>query len=284
MKIKTYSNLNTWAFISENTNPLRLYYILRTFNSSGWIRKDNIYKLASEYLFVNPPQVEKIVKQGLNTFWTWKGSVLVLRSVGKIIDNAGVEVLIPDQVFCSLLASRAFFYASFFAADSWRVVDTRGDEIKPAGYKTISREKLSEIFKITKTTQIRYEKIAKIHKKIQYTYSKVNEKTAEKLHFRDNGVYRQRGQYMEDIDRDGEKELVSQTANGYHTNLDARPAPRRFRKSLDNGIGQNYERVFFDRQDAGIRVVSRERRDAFVLSNHKKIGNTKARVFEYVCY
>lgn len=270
--VKTYTAINQMALQDRKlTGVVRLYYLLRHLHPVGWIKeKKEVYRISLEYMGIHKQRTDQIISQGEGVYWDWKGPSLCFRSIKRVIDNAEVEVLLPIHLFETHGKFRSGLY---------KTLDTKPD----GSTRKISRHKKSELLGISKTTQIKYEKLTGIKTKPTFTYSKINEHTYSHLILRDGEILSQRGQWLYDIDRDGEVELVSQSVNEYSTDLIARKAPKRFRKSLYRDGKQNCKRLFYDNQKACIKSVSRDRSTAFMLTRHR-FGNSKASVYEQVSF
>jgi len=206
--IKTFTDFNRVALKRQLTPYIRVWYWLRHHEKtgSGWLNIHVARKTLSE--IYSEGRRDAILRVGNGIWWEFDDGVLHLKSsrnIAKYLSTLpGNRVLIPIKSFLRLSEFKAVIYSTYFAQ-------------KP---RTMARSTIKKIFGISPRTQIRYEKIAKIHVKRQLAYSKNNEEIIERLPVFDRLQDGEKaGVWTEDIDKDGELELVWQISNEYESTI-----------------------------------------------------------------
>lgn len=204
----TYTEFNRISLLKENTTFLRAWYLLRAQQTDGcgWITRETALRVLGTYY--TQRGLVSLLKSGEWLWWQTDGDILHIKGIRRITDylgtTPGARVLLPEHAFTSLQSFKAHIYSTYFAREP----------------KILSRVTIEKLFGISERTQIRYEKIAKIKVVKQKAYTKIFEGTLFKLPIADRlSTEEKRGVWSEDIDKDGELELVWQIANRYEATI-----------------------------------------------------------------
>jgi hypothetical protein len=290
-KIRHYVKLGYQCMANKEENLLRYWLLTRHSiqNTSGWISIESFLNLLGE-LGLKRKYARQILYKGENTNWwgiadgrVWFTSIKKLE--GRLGITSDQVVYLERDALRSIKIFRAFIYASIFAKDSSKEFTISQKGIMYAGGKIISRETLSKLTNKKRQTQIKYEEIASIKKEPTFAYFKMED--AEFFPLRDGDVYYQRGQWWEDVDGDGNQELISQLPNRYSVNLDY-AGRRKFRRNKE-GISYchdtgRYSRIYYENRIASYKALSRGKLRGGVYSlvhfTKRKHGKTR-RFYKY---
>ena len=147
----------------------RLWLLARLVDErgQGWLPLEELREkfchVASPLWLCGKRQFRNLLKQGEGLFWTCRHNRLWLRSVIKVATTLGIEringvaVKLPVALLLEKISVvRAYFYATFHSSRC------RGDQPKQWLSPPIARQTLKTITHLSRQTQRRYERLAKI--------------------------------------------------------------------------------------------------------------------------
>jgi hypothetical protein len=221
----------------------------------------------------------------MGLFWTDEGDGLRYSSWRKLVDllglqGAGSKITIHERyLYDGMTLFKAASYAANFVRDTWRFLDASTG--KAAGGKTISRALLTKLTGVTRQTQYKYEKMMGITVEHQYVFASVD--AIEHLPIADR-LPTMAGVRITDVDGDGKRDVVWQTANRYSTsNMRADfsgRAKNRGTGSVDtSGDAGPRTRVFYDDGKAPKHVGDN---GCCVVTNKAKKAFGNGRYFRFV--
>lgn len=217
-----YTNLGNHCLKTNRSAQYRLWTTLRLMDTKGgsFVPAEKIIE-AGEWLGLTPKRVSQIIAKGIGEFWRDAGDGGI-RYFGK---NKLVQIFnlpgLGDRVeieYEHLLESLKLFKAALFTANyatrSWKEYKTGH---MPVGEgRSFTRKKLRELTGINRITQYQYEELLGVDVEAQYIYAKPEELVINPVGDRLGTTH---GVFSVDVDGDGEKELVWQTANRYTSKL-----------------------------------------------------------------
>lgn len=149
--------------------PARLWLLARLADErgQGWLSLEELGKkfcdAASAFRFVGKRQLRNLLKQGEEIFWTCRHNRLWLRSTVKVAAALGIEkfkqvaVKLPvAQLLEKISVVRAYFYATFHSSRACQ------PQLETQFSPPIARQTLKKITHLSRQTQRRYERLAKI--------------------------------------------------------------------------------------------------------------------------
>ncbi len=168
--VATYTEFNRVCLRNGIAPTLRAYYMLRhtSENGRGWHPYEAAVAVLVDRLGITEKRATQLLAKGSGLFWTLSGEFVYLFSVAKVgdlleVNKEGYTVYLPEEVFEELRTFKAYLYASWFAQFTRKMVKyitVNGERVSvAAGYKSISRAALRELFGVTRQTQAEYEHI-----------------------------------------------------------------------------------------------------------------------------
>lgn len=219
----------TWTTINQNILKnrdgrfARQWYLLRANHNVGWVYVDEFMRLAMDELGLGEKAAANLLQDGSGTWWVQlTEDVFRITGYKTVAEHygcgLGLAVDLPLGSLESLGTFSAYLYASWFARDTWRSFGIEGTKAVPRGGKTISIKTQCELFGVSKSTILRWQKLAGVKTETQYRYVKnVTEDTYIPENVRPVWF---------DMTGNGERELVLQMPN----RISSPKLPEAFRK------------------------------------------------------
>ncbi len=274
--MSTFTELNRVIIREKLTSAYRVWLWLRYHDPQGcgWYSKSRFIQKTME-LGITKRRAMQLYVEGLGSFWILSGdhggiTYLGIRQVCEKLDTApGYDVPIPIDAVSGVQLFKATLFKTWFAPESWKTVN---QWLRPTGGKAISMAKLEELFGVSRQTLRIWARLSGLKIISQFTYSKFDEYSLEHIRFPENVLEGRKGGYwLEDVDGDGEKELVMQTVNHYSVS-DLEPI-RNMNKSVRRhggsvnmgGAKPKRRRIFFDDRKKAREAIADRSRDDDVL-------------------
>lgn len=232
MQIPIYTGIAQAAKKQGYISAYRAWLAMKSIDPGhGWILYKEAVKILCDILNIKKPRARQLLRQFDDQWWKIQRDRVWLKGKTKLVDFLdidldGEKVLIDIENLHTLSKFNAALFGSFYAKNP----------------KTISRARLKQIWGVSKTTQIRYEKKAQITKRPTFSYTECDSKNVHRIELRENKY----GQWWEDINGDGIKELVRQRPNQYHSDIGVYVWHKSYSRSGDVYGDSAKRRKYFD--------------------------------------
>jgi hypothetical protein len=281
-----YTELGNFCLRENLSAQYRLWLALRQLDASGgsYIPYTTINPLAEAFV-QTPKRLQQVIHKGMNVFWMDEGDGLRYVSKAKLAQCLGLgwlgDKVQADQryLYGSLKLLKAVTYACNFVRNTEKAgyYDKKG-QFRPGG-KTISRKALTEMTGVSRAAQYQYEEMLGIKVETQFAYTEADQFIVAPIGER---LATGAGVFLRDINSDGKKELVWQTANRYSTEkLEYAGRSKRAKTDRSDGYGATAGRVgrrFF--YDGSVKFKKLPGSSVCVFTHERK-GHLTGRYFRY---
>lgn len=261
--VTVYTGVGNHCLKADRSDVYRFWTAMRHEDPQGgsYIPHKELYRMGSRMGY-SRSRVWKIIHKGYGLFWVDRGDGVRYIGASKLLSTLGIDELgskVEIEAAClygRLKGFKAALYAANFAKESWKEIQLTGSGMQPGGGKSISRDKLRELTGISRHTQYEYEDLMGI--KVEKQFVSAKQSQVEDIPIADRLVSGS-GVFLRDVDQDGEKEIVWQTANRYSVTLDYGGTSKvktytLQRSHFDGTAAQRKQRMFFEKNPASKRI------------------------------
>lgn len=174
------------AHFTKEANALRLWIIIREQREKREL--PHIINSIQKFTGLSKQSIQSYLKKYDGVWWDIRSGRVWFYGINKIgfehfeLNSLGYTVSIRLQSFKNLTLFKATLYDAWFSQfKNNHKIFYKGKPIDHDGRVTISRTRLREIFRISKHTQIRYEKLTGMNKRFQFVEMDVDEEDEDLL-------------------------------------------------------------------------------------------------------